>query len=172
MPPPLKAAAAFGISYRPATDADLPFIAALYASTRAAEVALTGWPEEAQKTFLDQQHRAQHSHYRTAFPDGEWLIVERGGEAIGRLYLDEAEDSIQLIDVSLVPAARGAGLGGAILADLLALAAARRKGVGLHVEKFNPARRLYLRHGFEAVEDLGIYDRMVWRPGAQKNKAS
>ena len=36
MPPPVEAAAAFGIAYREMTDDDLPFVAALYATTRAA----------------------------------------------------------------------------------------------------------------------------------------
>lgn len=164
MPPPIKAAAAFGISYRPATDEDLPFIARLYASTRAEEVASTGWPPEAQRAFLDQQHRAQHQHYRGAYPGAEWLIVERGSDAIGRIYLDESDAELLLIDISLVPAERGAGLGGAILADLLAFAAGKAKPIGLHVEKFNPAGRLYRRLGFVAVEEQGIYDRMEWRP--------
>ena len=44
MPPPLSAAVAFGISYRPMIEDDLPFVADLYASTRAEEVAATGWP--------------------------------------------------------------------------------------------------------------------------------
>ena len=165
MPPPLQAAAAFGIAYRAMTDADLPFVAALYASTRAEEVAATGWPPEMQAAFLDQQHRAQHSHYRQAYRDGEWLIIERGAEAIGRLYLADSGAEIHLIDISLLPRERGNGLGSAILDDLLADAAARGKGIELHVEKFNPAHRLYSRLGFLAVEEGGIYDRMVWRPG-------
>ena len=31
------------------------------------------------------------------------------------------------------------------------------KRVAIHVEKFNPARRLYARLGFREVQDLGIY---------------
>lgn len=164
MPPPIEAAAAFGIAYRPMTDEDLAFVAALYASTRAEEVASTGWPPEMQQAFLDQQHRAQHQHYRGAYPEGEWLIIERGGQAVGRLYLAEVGADINLIDISLLAEARGAGLGGAIMADLRDHAAARGKGIELYVEKFNPARRLYLRLGFAAVEEAGVYDRMVWRP--------
>lgn len=164
MPPPLEAAAAFGIAYRPMTDEDLPFIAGLYASTRAEEVAATGWPPEVQAAFLEQQHRAQHSQYRSVFTTGEWLIVERGPDAIGRLYLFEGAELLELIDISLVPEARGAGVGGAIVADVVADAAARGKGVCLYVEKFNPARRLYARMGFTMVEDLGVYDRLVLSP--------
>jgi len=167
MPPPIEAAAAFGIAYRPMTDEDLPFVAALFASTRAEEVAASGWPPEMQRAFLDQQHRAQHQHYRNVYPDAEWLIVERAGDAIGRLYLDESDAELLLMDISLLPGQRGGGLGGAILADLLALAAGKGKPVSLHVEKFNPARRLYQRFGFTVMEDQGIYDRMEWRPSAQ-----
>ncbi|HKR24506.1 MAG TPA: GNAT family N-acetyltransferase [Allosphingosinicella sp.] len=165
MPPPVTAAAAFGIGYRPMTDEDLPFVSALFASTRAEEVAATGWPPEMQRAFLEQQHRAQHQHYRQVNPEGEWLIVEQGGAPIGRLYLNELEGELHLIDISLLPEARGAGLGGAIMADLMADAAGRAKPITLYVEKFNPARRLYVRLGFEAVEDKGVHDRMRWHPG-------
>ena len=162
MPPPVAAAAAFGISYRAMTDDDLPFVAALYATTRAEEVAATGWPPQMQAAFLDQQHRAQHGSYRTSYPDAEWLLIEQGGEAIGRLYLTEERGSLLIVDISLLPAARGAGLGTAILGDLLA---DETRPVELHVERVNPARRLYERFGFEIVETQAIYYRMV-RPAA------
>jgi ribosomal protein S18 acetylase RimI-like enzyme len=164
MPPPVAAAAAFGISYREMTDADLPFVAALYATTRAREIAATGWPPEMQAAFLEQQHRAQHASYRSSYPDAEWLLIERGGEAIGRLYLARQEDMLLLIDVSLLPTERGAGLGTAILTDLLA---GETGAVQLHVERTNAARRLYARLGFEIVEEQAIYLRMV-RPAAAK----
>ena len=166
MPPPLPAAAALGISVRPMRDEDLAFVAALYASTRAEEVASTGWPAEQQQAFLAQQHRAQHHHYRTYYPDAEWLILERGGEAVGRLYVDEWEGLVRIIDISLLPQARGQGIGGAILKDVLEAAAAEGKAVSIHVEVHNPARRLYERLGFEPVEDKGIYIEMVRRPPA------
>ncbi len=166
MPPPLRAAAAFGLAYRPMTDRDLPFVAALYATTRADEMAGSGWPAEMQRAFLDQQHRAQHHHYRTFHPDAEWLIVEREGADLGRLYVEESADRFLLIDISLLPESRGTGIGGAILADLLDLARARAKPVSLHVERSNRARRLYVRLGFRLVEDNGLYLRMEWRPEA------
>ena len=163
MPPPLREAAAFDISYRVMTDEDLPFVAALYASTRAEEVASTGWPPEMQAAFLDQQHRAQHGYYRTAYPEGEWLLIERGGAPIGRLYLAEQGGMLLLIDISLLPGERGTGLGTAILNDLLA---GETRPVELHVERFNPALRLYQRLGFEEAEDTAIYLRMIRPPPA------
>ena len=163
MPPPVAAAAAFGVSYRPETDADSPFVAALYASTRAQELAATGWPEAMQAAFLEQQHRAQHASYRAVHPDGEWLLIEQAGAPIGRLYLAGQDAMLLIVDISLLPTARGGGLGTAILTDLLA---AETRPVQLQVELSNPARRLYERLGFELVEVQAIRARMVRQPTA------
>lgn len=163
MPPPVVAAAVFEIGYRPMTDDDLPFIAALYATTRTEEVAATGWPEAMQAAFLDQQHKAQHAHYRAVHPDGEWLLIERGGVPVGRLYLAEQDHMLLVVDISLLPAARGAGLGTAIFTDLLA---GETRPVQLHVDRRNPARRLYERFGFVLVDVGATRDRMVRPPPA------
>ena len=163
MPPRIAAAAAFGISYRHETVDDLPFVATLYASTRATEIAATGWPAAMQAAFLEQQHRAQHAHYRAVYPDGEFLLIEQDGAAVGRLYLAGQEAALLIVDIALLPAARGTGLGTAILSDLLA---GETRPVQLQVERTNPARRLYERLGFELVEEQEIRVRMVRHPPA------
>ena len=160
MPPPLRAAATLGIAYRPALDADQDFLLAVYAATRAEELAGTGWPDALKAAFVRQQFDAQHHHYRTYYPAAEWLIVERESEAIGRLYFEEWPSQFRIIDIALLPAARGSGIGTAILEDMIALAAASGKAVSIHVEKVNPAMRLYRRLGFATVEDKGVYDLM------------
>ncbi|HEX8063403.1 MAG TPA: GNAT family N-acetyltransferase [Allosphingosinicella sp.] len=166
MPPPLKAASRLGIAYRPAADEDLSFLSLVYASTRIEEVARTGWPLETQRQFLTHQFDAQHRHYRQHYPGAEWLVIERDGAAIGRLYIEEWPDQIRLIDIALVPDHRGGGAGGAILADLMDMAAAAEKPLTIHVEKNNPAMRLYRRLGFEPIDEHGVYDLMEWRPPA------
>ncbi|HEV2745791.1 MAG TPA: GNAT family N-acetyltransferase [Allosphingosinicella sp.] len=163
MPPPLRAARRTGIAYRAMANEDLPFLAELYASTRREEVAATGWPAEAQAQFLAQQFDAQHRHYQAHYPDAEWLVVERGGEPIGRLYTEEWPSQFRIIDIALTPANRGQGIGAAILRDVLEMARGAGKRVSIHVEKFNPAMRLYLRLGFTPVEDKGVYDLLEWR---------
>jgi GNAT superfamily N-acetyltransferase len=164
MPPPLRAAAGLGVSYRPSTEADLAFLGLVYATTRLEEVAQTGWPLEMQHQFLAHQADAQHLHYRRHYPDAEWLVIERGGEAIGRLFLEEWSSEIRLIDISLLPLGRGDGVGTAILADLQEMAAAAGKTLSIHVERNNPAMRLYLRLGFAKIDEHGVYDLMEWRP--------
>jgi GNAT superfamily N-acetyltransferase len=146
------------------SDADLPFVAEVFASTRREEVATTGWPLEAQAAFLAQQHQAQHNHYTRHFADADWLILERGGEAIGRLYIRDEPGQLHVIDISLLPGSRGQGIGGAILRDVLDQAWRDSKPVEIQVEKFNRARRLYERLGFEVTQDLGVYDLMLARP--------
>ena len=160
----LPAAGRLGVTARTMNDADLPFVAALYASTRFEELAGTGWPDSIRDAFLEQQHRAQHQHYQAHYPGLEWLILEAGGEAIGRLYVVEWAGEFRVVDISLAAPHRGRGIGAALFADLLAAAAALGKNVSIHVEKANPARRLYERLGFEVVADKGIYDLLEWHP--------
>ena len=146
------------------TAGDLPFVAALYASTRREELAGTGWPEELQAAFLGQQHEAQHNFYRATYDGAEWLIIVQDGEPIGRLYRVIWPREIRVIDISLAPAARGSGIGGAILASIQEEARGLGRAVSIHVEKNNRARNLYLRLGFAVIEDKGVYDLMEWRP--------
>ena len=159
-----EAAAGLGLACRPMTDGDLPFVAALFASTRADEVAATGWPEAMQAAFLDQQHQAQYRHYRDTYPAADWLIVEREGEPIGRLYLADQGHELLLIDISLLPESRRAGYGRALIGDVQAHARATGRAVSLHVERTNPAQRLYERLGFRTVGEEAIYRHMVWQP--------
>ncbi|MGL4288017.1 MAG: GNAT family N-acetyltransferase, partial [Phreatobacter sp.] len=140
-----RRAAALGLVLRPEADADIPFMAALYASTRTAELAGVPWPPEAKAQFLDTQFRAQRAHYRRYYPKGEWQVVTRAEDDIGRLYLERWPSQHRIIDIAFLPEHCGQGLGTALLSDLIDEAAAVGKAVSIHVEKNNPARRLYLR---------------------------
>jgi ribosomal protein S18 acetylase RimI-like enzyme len=87
------------------------------------------------------------------------------GEPVGRLYLDVRDDEHRLIDIALLPASRGQGLGSKLMKDVLAAAAADGgKLVRIHVEENNPAMRLYKRLGFEKIEEQGVYHLMQWHP--------
>jgi ribosomal protein S18 acetylase RimI-like enzyme len=163
---PFQNAGRLGLTCRSMTDADLPFLFSLYASTRAREVAATGWPPEAQLQFLRGQFDAQHHHYTTYYPDAEWLVVEHDGRAVGRLYVEEWPSQLRIIDIALVPEAQSQGFGSALLADIFTRARTATKKVSIHVEKNNPAMRLYERLGFAKAEDKGIYDLLEWSPEA------
>lgn len=163
--PPLcwSRAARMGLTFRRITDADLPFLARVYASTRAEELATAStWSDEQKAAFVDHQFRAQHEHYQKYYPEADWLVTRHGGEDVGRLYIERWPSQHRIIDITFLPEHRGKGFGTALLGDLLDEAAAVGKAVSIHVEKFNPAMQLYRRLGFTCVEDKGVYDLMHW----------
>ncbi len=153
------------LSFRPIQPDDEAFLYRVYASTREEELALLDW-DEAQKTaFLRMQFTAQHRYYQAQFTAAAFLVILRDGEPVGRLYVERREDEIVIIDIALLPEHRRAGLGGTILRDLLAEADRGGKPVRIHVERFNPALRLYERLGFTRVGDTGVYYLMERAPG-------
>jgi len=167
-----RRAAAAGLAFRRVVDADLPFLARLYGSTRADELALLPWSAEQKAAFVDMQFRAQHEDYARNCPDADRLVILRGGEPIGRLYVEGRGNDIHIIDIAFLGEHRRRGLGTAVMQDLCDEAAAGAKAVAIYVEKNNPAMRLYHRLGFVRVDDHGIYDFMRATPPAQANTAS
>ena len=151
---------------RPINDADVPFLADLYASTRREELAQVPWSEDQKNGFLRWQFEKQHEYYQQYYPSCEFLIVEKPNgsapERIGRLYVDRWAKEIRLVDIALVPAHRGQGFGGALLRSILDEARASGLAVSIHVEANNPALSLYRRLGFRHVDSNGVYYLMRW----------
>ena len=152
-----------GITLRPMTDADLPFLERLYGTTREAELARTGWTDEEKASFIRFQFEAQHAHYTKHYAAADFLVIERAGQPIGRLYLDWRKDELRIVDIALMPEARGDGLGTGLLTELQDRARERNVAVSIHVEQMNPAMTLYRRLGFQKVDEHGVYDLMEWR---------
>lgn len=144
------------LALRAVSDADLPFLQALYASVRDEELRPTGWPEAQKSAFLTMQFQAQQRAY-AAYTETDYFIVQRGQQDIGRLYLQHQPEAISIVDISLMADTRGQGIGTDLLQAVFAQARAAHKAVQIHVEKFNPALRLYQRLGFVEVEDKGVY---------------
>ena len=103
------------------------------------------------------QFEAQDAWYRENYPQASFDVVVAGGEPIGRLYVHRGREEIRIVDIALLPEHRGGGVGTSLLRDLLAEADAAGKSVTIHVERLNPALRLYERLGFELAEDKGVY---------------
>lgn len=161
------------VSFRPIRPADERFLSHLYASTRADEMAqLVDWSEAQKSEFLEMQFQAQHSFYTEQFTDAEFSIIRLQGRNIGRLYIDHRDDEIRLIDIALLPDMRRNGIGGALMRKVLEQGRRADKPVRIHVEKNNPALRLYHRLGFESIEDQGVYYLMQWTPEARTSESS
>lgn len=145
---------------------DEAFLHELYASTRAAELAAYGWDEAQQAAFLSLQFRGQQAHY-AEYPHADERIILNDAQPIGRLFVSRLAQEIRLVDIALLPAWRGQGIGAQLIADLLAEAARVGLPVRLHVEKFNAARRLYERLGFVVVSDTGAHYLMEFSDAVQ-----
>ena len=155
MPPP--------VSLRPATGADTEFLAAVYAATRAEELAATDWSAAQKAEFCQMQFAAQDTHYRQHYPTAEFSVIEVSGTPVGRLYVDRWTREIRIMDIAILPEHRGKGIGTFLLVGLQCEAAASGKSLTIHVERFNPAMQLYARLGFRMTEDKGVYQLMEWR---------
>lgn len=163
---PGAASVAVGLGRRQVEAGDREFLARLYASTRAEELAATGWSEQAKAAFLRQQFEAQDVHYRTHYRDASFEILELAGEPVGRLYVARWAHEIRLVDIALLPEAQRRGIGSLLLAELLAEGRASGRKVSCHVEAFSHALELYQRLGFVPVGEQGPYLLMEWSPAA------
>ena len=156
-----------GITLRPVSSSDRDLLLQVYASTREEELAVVEWEPAAKDAFLQQQFDAQDAHYRT-YPDASLDVIEVGGKPAGRLYVARWADEIRIMDIALLPEYRNRGIGTELLNELLEEAAGAGKRLTIHVEKFNPARRLYERLGFSEAADRGVYVLMEATPSSSE----
>jgi ribosomal protein S18 acetylase RimI-like enzyme len=136
----------------------------VYASTRADEMAITGWTAAQQEAFLQMQFHAQRQYYLQEYPSAEYHVIQRDGVDIGRQIVNRTNSEILLMDIALLPEYRNGGIGTALIQDLMAEAEQAGQPLRLHVEFFNPALRLYERLGFTRTGEMGVYFEMERRP--------
>lgn len=155
------------LSLRPIQPGDEDLLCAIYASTRSDEMEwLPQWSEAQKAAFLRMQFEAQHDWYRKNYTGANFWLIQHGEAPIGRLYLHTAytPHDMRIIDIALLPQWRGQGLGTAVLKDVLAFAEGLEKSVSIHVESFNPAKKLYQKLGFSFVSATnGVYHLMEWK---------
>lgn len=152
------------ITLRPITDADMDFLHRLYATTREDELTQVDWTDEQKAAFVSQQFHAQHQYWQENYKDTSWDLVLRDGEPIGRLYVARWAEEIRIVDIALMPGQRGGGTGTRLIRALFAEGDASGRKVSIHVEIFNPARRLYGRLGFVQAAERGVYLLMERHP--------
>lgn len=145
------------VELRPANEGDREFLLAVYASTREEELRAVPWSDEQKAQFLAMQFEAQTKHWLDVYPEASRDLIVIDGAPAGRLFVDRGTGEIRIIDIALLPRFRGRGAGERLLRAILAEGDATRRPVTIHVERLNPARRLYERLGFTILEDKGVY---------------
>ncbi len=154
------------ITLRPVQPDDQAFLFDLYAGTRHDEMVAWGLDDVMLAQLLRMQFAGQQGTYRAQFPEADHHIILRHERPIGRLLVDRTGTEMLLVDVALVPEARGSGIGTRLLRALQAEAADKGVPLRLKVVLTNPARRLYQRLGFVGLDDDGVYEQMEWRPSS------
>ncbi|MBV9957175.1 MAG: GNAT family N-acetyltransferase [Acidobacteria bacterium] len=153
------------VRLRPVGEEDMEFLRAVYASGREAELAQVPWSEAQRDAFVQMQFTAQLNHYREHSPAAEHGIILADERPVGRLYVERREGEIRILDITLLTAERGRGVGSSLLRALLEEAEETGKSVSIYVENYNPSRRLFERLGFRVIEDDGL-NLLLERPPA------
>jgi ribosomal protein S18 acetylase RimI-like enzyme len=153
-------------SLRTVVDADRTFLVDLYASTREEELAQVAWDDGTKRAFVEQQFAAQDAHYRGNYPGATLDVIEVDGAAAGRLYVHRGPSDIRIMDIALMPAFRGRGIGTGLLRGLMEEADASGRKLSIHVEQNNPALSLYSRLGFLPAGEHGVYVLMERPPAS------
>ena len=138
------------VRLRPAAAADFAFVhAARVAGLREHVARLWGWDDA-----------AQEARFRARFDPAGYQIIVVDGQDIGALSVLWSEQEVLLVDIELLPAWHGRGLGTAIVRASIAEAHAAGLPLFLQVLRGNPARRLYERLGFRETGETESHIRM------------
>jgi ribosomal protein S18 acetylase RimI-like enzyme len=151
------------VTFRRATPGDEQFLLGVYGSTRQDELALTNWDDAQRDAFVRLQFDAQQTHYRQYYPEGEHLIILVDGAAVGRLYVANLKEKREILDITILPQHRSAGIGTPIIRELMAEAALLGKPLQIYVESFNRSLGLFERLGFVRLSQDGYNALMVWK---------
>jgi len=149
------------LTRRPVEPADEEFLRAVYASTRAEELALTNWDAAQRDVFIRMQFAAQHQHYFHVCPRAAYEVVLLDGRPVGRIHVDRREQEIRILDLTVLAEHRNAGIG-ALIPELIAEAAQAGTLVTVYVEGHNRSRRLFERLGFVEAGGNGFSVLLQW----------
>lgn len=165
MSQPQAPASGVAVWLRPVQFDDEEFLLSVYASTRAEEMKLVPWDEAQREAFIKMQFTAQREHYQAEFPTATHHVIMRQAQPVGRIYLYRGPKEIRILDITVLPEYRNAGIATPLIQELLAEAAQTNRSVGIYVEQNSPAIRLFGRLGFEIIEESDFNIRMRARAG-------
>ncbi len=140
------------------------FLYLLFASNRAAEMALMPISPADKEFLLQVQFRSMNDTYRTNFPAARYDIIELDRWPVGRIVSEVQTGCVYYIDFALLPQAQGMGIGSTVLAA--ALDEPRRLGLPARLRSFSynlAAQRLYDKLGFTVVAEEPPQIVLEWR---------
>jgi ribosomal protein S18 acetylase RimI-like enzyme len=136
----------------------------LFAEDKAAPLAAIGMGEAQSRPLIEMQYRGRKMTYSARYPDAaDSILIDDQGAAVGRLLVDRKPDCWRVVDIAILKAYRGKGLGTSALTECQRQCQEAGARMELQVDQGNPARRLYERLGFQATREDAVAVEMVWR---------
>jgi ribosomal protein S18 acetylase RimI-like enzyme len=155
------------VTTRPMNDDDSMLLFELYASSRADELSRSGWATPQQRSFFRMQAQNQERYFQRHYDHLDRRTICINGFSAGRLLVDRPAHGITIVDLALLPAFRGRGVGSLLIRCVLEEAAERDLPVHMDLAKNNATVATCERLGFRFAEDLGDRWHLVWNPRAQ-----
>ena len=161
-PPPAADRGVPPLTLRPALPADDGFLFRVYAGSGA------GGADAPRMGLLRQQFDREDRRYRETFPAADYLVVLRGEQPVGRLYVDHGRKRIRILDLALLPEHRNGGLGSLLLTSLLVEADWMDKPLQVQVPRFHRSLHLLERFGFRRIGGSRLRLVLERRPGLSR----
>lgn len=152
------------LTLRDESDGDEVLLRQLFETGRGASLLTCGLLPVLVDQLMAQQLVARQRGEARTHPGAQRQIVLAGQSAVGRLSVDRVADPWYVVDLAVLPPARGRGIATELLARLQVEAAAAGASIELHVAAGNPAQRLYQRNGFSVTAKEGPDLQMKWAP--------
>jgi ribosomal protein S18 acetylase RimI-like enzyme len=151
---------------RPALPEDDQFVYQLAYQVIHDQLYAWLWDPGMRNTLLDLQVQSKLGSYAATHPHADRAIIMLDDQPVGYMIIDRSGEFYDLVDISIVPKHRGAGIGARLILALCMEAEMMRKNVRLYVSVSNPrAADLYKRLGFRVIEDLQTDLLMERAPG-------
>jgi len=156
-----------GLHIRPSTSSDQTFLNSLYQSTRDDLNYVEG-RDDFIVHLKESQFEAQSISYEDQFPNAMFFVIEYHHEKAGRIIFDIEHNEIRIIDISLIPSARGKGLGAALMRSFVHCSEQTMVPLKLCVLSRNlQAKHIYFKLGFQVEELIPPREFLAYYPSAQ-----
>ena len=152
------------ISTRSAVFEDEDFLYKLYASTREAEFAMMAITDEQRAELIRGQFELQKRGYASQYPNSVHSVIEVDGQPAGRIWINEDEEEILVVDLALLPEFQRKGIGTYLMRQSMERAASIGKPVRGTVLWYNVASLEFVRMlGFVGTRADEIFVGVEWR---------
>jgi ribosomal protein S18 acetylase RimI-like enzyme len=135
----------------------------LFAGDRLAQFVAAGMSHLQALDLIRLQYLGRKMTYAARYPEAtDSIILAADGTPVGRVLLDRKPDRWRIVDIAILAAHRGRGLGTKSLRECQQRCRLAGVRLELQVAPLNPARRLYERLGFQVSGEDAVAVEMVW----------